>query len=421
MAGHSRRQLTGIFTLFAAGYFLSYSFRSIGPLIAPDLMRDIALDANRLGLLASVYFLTFAIAQPVIGIAMDRHGPARVNAMLFAIAAAGAALFAWSESLAGLAIGRGLIGFGVAGALMTSFKAFVIWYEPRHREVLTGAMMAVGGVAAMMVSIPAELLMRVVGWRGMFWLLGGASILAAAALWWRVPAMHGAENGSHSASSTADSDDYRADGLGANTTIGYRDIVTSRIFLSYLPLALFGSGGFSAIQSLWAGPWLIEVAGHTRAAAAQVLFVYGFALLLGYFGIGMLGARISSSAAAPRRWYISSLAAAFAALAAIISNVWPESRAPWFVYGLTLGASMLAYPALTKAFPAAIAGRVVTAYNFVMFTGAFALQWGMGALIQALLDGGAAKQFAYQCAFTAVLAAQVLSLIWFWVISRSEK
>ena len=184
---------------------------------------------------------------------------------------------------------------------------------------------------------------------------------------------------------------------------------------------MFGSGGFSAIQSLWAGPWLIEVAGHTRAAAAQVLFVYGFALLLGYFGIGMLGARISSSATAPRRWYISSLAAAFAALAAIISNVWPESRAPWFVYGLTLGASMLAYPALTKAFPAAIAGRVVTAYNFVMFTGAFALQWGMGALIQALLDGGAAKQFAYQCAFTAVLAAQVLSLIWFWVISRSEK
>ena len=121
MAGHSRRQLTGIFALFAAGYFLSYSFRSIGPLIAPDLMRDIGLDANRLGLLASVYFLTFAIAQPVIGIAMDRYGPARVNAVLFIIASVGAALFAWSESLAGLAIGRGLIGFGVAGALMTSF------------------------------------------------------------------------------------------------------------------------------------------------------------------------------------------------------------------------------------------------------------------------------------------------------------
>ena len=91
------------------------------------------------------------------------------------------------------------------------------------------------------------------------------------------------------------------------------------------------------------------------------------------------------------------------------------------VYGLTLGASMLAYPALTKAFPAAIAGRVVTAYNFVMFAGAFALQWSMGGLIQALLDGGTAKEFAYQCAFGATLAAQVLSLIWFWGLSRGDR
>ena len=53
-----------------------------------------------------------------------------------------------------------------------------------------------------------------------------------------------------------------------------------------------------------------------------------------------------------------------------------------------------------------------------MFSGAFALQWGMGALIQALLDGGAAKQFAYQCAFGAILAAQVLSLLWFYTVSR---
>ena len=140
MPGQSRRHLAGIFALFAAGYFLSYSFRSIGPMIAPDLTRELALDANRLGLLASVYFLTFAIAQPVIGIAMDRHGPAKVNAVLFAVATGGAAMFAWSESCAALAIARGLIGFGVAGALMTSFKAFVIWYQPRQREALTGAM-----------------------------------------------------------------------------------------------------------------------------------------------------------------------------------------------------------------------------------------------------------------------------------------
>ena len=418
MPGHSRRQLAGIFALFAAGYFLSYGFRAIGPLIAPDLMRELSLDANRLGLLASVYFLTFAIAQPAIGIGMDRYGPARINALLFAIAALGAAMFAVSSSFTSLAIARGLIGVGVAGALMTSLKAFVIWWEPRQREALTGAIMAAGAVAAMVVSVPAELAMRVIGWRGVFWVFAAACAIVAAALWWRVPGQRAVQNGSQSASPASGPNENA--GTGNLSTTGYREIVTSRIFLSYLPLAMFGSGGFAAIQSLWAGPWLIEVAGHSRAATAEVLLIYGFALLIGYLVIGFAGSRIAASPTAPRRCYIGSLAVAFSALAVIISNTWPASSAPWFVYGLTLGAAMLAYPALTKAFPAAIAGRVVTAYNFAMFVGAFALQWSMGALIQALIDSGTLKLLAYQVSFGSLLVLQVAALVWFWGMSRRE-
>ena len=430
MPGHSRRQLAGIFALFAAGYFLSYGFRAIGPLIAPDLMRELSLDANRLGLLASVYFLTFAIAQPAIGIGMDRYGPARINALLFAIAALGAAMFAVSSSFTSLAIARGLIGVGVAGALMTSLKAFVIWWEPRQREALTGAIMAAGAVAAMVVSVPAELAMRVIGWRGVFWVFAAACAIVAAALWWRVPGQRVAQNSSQSASPASDLNENAStgnrdlsvkDNTGDISNIGYREIVTSRIFLSYLPLAMFGSGGFAAIQSLWAGPWLIEVAGHSRAATAEVLLIYGFALLIGYLVMGFAGSRIAASPTAPRRCYIGSLAVAFSALAAIISNAWPASSAPWFVYGLTLGAAMLAYPALTKAFPAAIAGRVVTAYNFAMFTGAFALQWSMGALIQALIDSGTLKLLAYQVSFGSLLVLQVAALVWFWGMSRQNK
>ena len=419
MPGHSRRQLAGIFALFAAGYFLSYGFRAIGPLIAPDLMSELSLNANRLGLLASVYFLTFAIAQPAIGIGMDRYGPARVNALLFTIAALGAAMFAVSSSFTSLAIARGLIGIGVAGALMTSLKAFVIWWEPRQREALTGAIMAAGAAAAMVVSVPAELAMRVIGWRGVFWVFAAASAIVAAALWWRVPGQRGVQNGSQSASPASGLNENAS--TGNLSTTGYREIVTSRIFLSYLPLAMFGSGGFAAIQSLWAGPWLIEVAGHSRAATAEVLLVYGFALLIGYLVMGFAGSRIAASPTAPRRCYIGSLAVAFSALAAIISNAWPASSVPWFVYGLTLGAAMLAYPALTKAFPAAIAGRVVTAYNFAMFVGAFALQWSMGALIQALIDSGTPKLLAYQVSFGSVLVLQVLALVWFWGMSRRDR
>ncbi len=426
-----RAPLALIFTLFAAGYFLSYCFRSVGPLIASDLMRELQLDAGQLGLLASAYFLTFAIAQPFIGIAMDRHGPARINAVLFAIAAAGAAVFARGESIATLALGRALIGLGVSGALMTALKALVVWYPLRQREALSSVMMAVGGMAAMIASVPAELAMRSIGWRGLFWVLGAASVIVAAALWWRLSARYLTENGFQSHSPERDrvqgampmaaapnpaTDDAEQRAIAG----GFRTIFTSRIFAAYIPIAFFSSGGFSAVQSLWAGPWLIDAAGHSRASAAGVLFVFGLAMFAGYVLTAFITARLQSVPGAPRRFYAGSLALAYTALGVIVANAWASSSLPWFALGITVGAGMLAYPALTRAFPAAIAGRVVTAYNMVMFVGAFFLQWGIGALIQWMLDGGAATLQAYQVSFGALLLMQVLALAWFWALSRSR-
>ena len=416
LQARARASLTLIFTLFAAGYFLSFCFRSVGPLIAPDLMRELDLDAGQLGLLASVYFLTFTLAQPVIGIAMDRHGPARINAALFVIAAAGAIVFAAAESAAMLALGRALIGLGVSGALMTPMKALVLWYPPQQRDAWSSAMMAVGGMAAMMASVPAELAMRSIGWRGLFWVLGGASALVAAALWWRLAGLHAGENRSQSHSSEQDPAD--AAPPASAPAGGYRTIFTSRIFIAYAPLAMFSSGGAAAVQSLWAGPWLMQAAGHSRASAAQVLLLYGLALFTGYVITAFVSTRLNAIPGAPRRLYIGALGLAYSALAAIISNAWPASAWPWFAYGLTVGTGMLAYPALTRAFPAAIAGRVVTAYNMVMFASAFVLQWAMGALIQAQINNGAVTLAAYQVGFGALLVLQVLALLWFGVMSR---
>ena len=401
----SRGQAGRIFLVFAAGYFLSYSFRSIGPLIAPDLARELALNTRDLGLLASVYFLTFFMAQPVIGIAMDRFGPTRVNAVLIAIAALGGALFASGQDAVTLAVGRGLIGLGVAGSLMTALKAFVVWYDPRHREALSGAMMAVGGVAAMIASSPAELLMREIGWRGLFWVLSGFACVVAAALMLALPVGRAAA----------------ATPVAHASHGGYGSIFKSRIFVSYAPLAFFGSGGFSAIQSLWAGPWLVEVAGLARAAAARVLLVYGFALLVGYLLVALLGSRVQATAGAPRRLYVASLTISYVALAAIISNAWPKSGLPWLAYGMTLGAGMLAYPALTRAFPVAISGRVLTAYNMLMFMGGFVLQSALGIVIQALQDAGWTTVRAYQGAFGLLLALQIAALIWFIALSRDHR
>ena len=90
----SFRTLIRVFLPFAFGYFLSYLYRVVNAVIAPDLIAEVGLDAADLGLLTSAYFLTFAILQLPLGILLDRFGPRKTEAALLVFAALGAFVFA---------------------------------------------------------------------------------------------------------------------------------------------------------------------------------------------------------------------------------------------------------------------------------------------------------------------------------------
>ena len=116
-----------VFLPFTFAYFLSYIFRGVNAVIFPYLERDVGITAGDLGLLTSAFFLFFAGCQPVLGVALDRYGPRRVQAVLLAVAAAGSALFGLSLSLGELVLARALIGLGFAGGLMAAIKAITLW------------------------------------------------------------------------------------------------------------------------------------------------------------------------------------------------------------------------------------------------------------------------------------------------------
>jgi MFS family permease len=124
----SLRAVALIVLPFAAAYFVSYFFRTINAVISETLARDLKLDASQLGLLTSVYFLTFASMQIPVGILLDRYGPKRVQSVLLLFSAAGAALFGFAHNFEILLTGRALIGFGVAASLTAGLKAITIWF-----------------------------------------------------------------------------------------------------------------------------------------------------------------------------------------------------------------------------------------------------------------------------------------------------
>ena len=87
-----------MFLPFVAAYYLSFLFRTINATVAGALTAEFGLGAGDLGLLTSVYYLTFAAAQIPIGIVLDRYGPGRIQSSVMVAAALGAALFAISEN-----------------------------------------------------------------------------------------------------------------------------------------------------------------------------------------------------------------------------------------------------------------------------------------------------------------------------------
>lgn len=181
------RPVALVFLPFAAGYYLSYLFRTINALIVSRLAADLGLGAAELGALTSVFFLGFAAIQLPLGMMLDRFGPRRVQIALLPIAALGAAVFALADNFAVLVIARALIGVGVAGSLMSGLKAIVLWFPRERIPLANGCFIMLGALGAVTATAPAESLLQSIGWRGLFEALAALSTACALLIYLFVP------------------------------------------------------------------------------------------------------------------------------------------------------------------------------------------------------------------------------------------
>lgn len=399
-----------IFLPFAAGYYLSYTFRTINAVIAPELARDIGIDAAGLGLLTSVYLLTFAAFQIPLGVLLDRYGPKLTQVVLLMFAVLGAVIFARAESAGGLITGRALIGFGVSGCLMASFKAFVQYFPRHHLPLANGIIFMIGGIGAMSSTAPVEAALGLTDWRGLFLWLAALTAGAAVLIAVMVPARTKRSAGA-------------SESLSASIQ-GFAAVVRHPKFLRYAPLSVLCSGMLMALLGLWAGPWLRDVGHLSRGAAADALFLAFGAMTLSYVSSGWLAGRVQARGFGLEKLSVSGMCLYMAVQAMIAldlgagAGIWPVAL--WILFAAFGTAGSLIYAGLAGAFPAELAGRVNTALNLLVFLVAFAAQWGIGVIINhwpAAASGRFAAE-AYATAFLVALAAQGAGLLWLIVMPR---
>ena len=390
------RLFARVFVPFACGYYFSYFFRVVNAVISPDLVRDVGVDANRLGLLTSAYFLAFAAAQLPIGIALDRFGPRRVNASLLLVAATGALVFSASSSLGGLAAGRALIGLGVSGCLMSSLKVFSLWFPMNRFATLSGWLLAIGGLGALSASAPVEALLRVTDWRHVFDGLAAATFVAAMLVFFVVPER--AESAPRA-------------GLG-ELVGGFRTVYGDRVFWRIGMISMTVQAVFLATQGLWAAPWLRDVARFDRTEVAGVLFAMAIATTAGFASSGFAADRLGRRGIPPLTLYKCGAVASTALTVLFALGVTAVAVPAWCLFAFVGPVSTLSYTILTRRYERTLTGRANTALNLLAFLGAFAMQWGIGAIVSlwAQEEGGHYPVAAYSAAFWVATVVQLAAL-----------
>jgi sugar phosphate permease len=383
---------------FALGYFISYLFRTVNAVIAPNLAADIGVDPSGLGLLTSAYFIAFASAQLPLGVLLDRFGPRRIEALLLLFAAAGALIFARSQSLGGLALGRAFIGFGVSACLMAAFKAFVTWFPAHQLPLINGLQMTSGGLGALAATAPVEHLLTIMAWRDVFLILTGVTLAAAVLVFLVVP--------DHA-------EPARASGIGDQLD-GLRTVFTSAVFWRIAPWATLSQATYLAVQGLWAGPWLRDVAGLDRSGVAGVLFGVAAAMIAGYLLLGLVADRLGRAGIPPQA--VAALGMlAFMGVQLLTLSPWrPPVPLLWLAFGFFGTSGILCYAELSQSFAPDLAGRVNTSLNLLVFIAAFLAQWGIGAVINRWPSTAAGyAPHGYRAGFGLMLGLQVLAAVWY--------
>jgi len=410
---------TRVILVFGLAYFLSYAMRAINAVIAPALSADLHLSNADLGLLSAAYFMGFGLMQLPIGVWLDRHGPRRTESALLLFGALGAAIFAASDTLLGVWVGRALIGVGVSACLMAAFKAFRVWYPPERQSQLGSYMLVIGTAGALSATVPVALLLPVVGWRAIFFGVAAAILLAAWVLFSRLRAveqsmpMHDPmRSPSGDAASTATS--TAAAASSADSALGYVAIFADPYFRRMALLGAVHQGGFMALQSLWAGPWMMTVLGMSVEQTSHILFLFNLALLVAYLGLSWWAPRYvayGQRAGLPvLRVVAVGLSISVLVQGLIVLLPYESSWWLWIVFAIVITVTTLSQTHVSLAFPTALVGRANSAFNLTLFVGAFSVQWGIGLLVDLFVAYGWQSATAMRMAVACYLLLQVVAL-----------
>ena len=387
-----------IFLVFAFGYYISNLLRSITATISPELVSEFNLSAGDLGLLGGGYFLGFASVQIPLGYLLDSKGPKKIVSYFLLIAILGMVSFALSKNFTILLLSRILIGVGVGACLMGPLTAYRIWFQDETQQRANSWMLMTGAIGMLSSSLPVQFFLPIIGWRAIFGVLALLTLLTIFLIIYFIPNWDQKENRKNSEDKGS-----------------LKEIWQNNFFKSLVPMGFFNYGGLFAIQTLWAGPWMIKVSGYTAEESANGLFIIYLSLLLSFLCWGYFVPKISKSVSDAIRLLKFGAPLNLLVLTYII-YLGPKAGAFHLAFFAVSSVFLsLTQPAVGMAFSLSNAGKALTSFNLLLFIGAFALQWIIGIIIDSSVSLGFSEVIAFKAGMMFILITSFFSYLFFLV------
>ena len=385
-----------IFLVFALGYFISTLLRAITATISLELVNEFNLSAGELGLLGGGYFLGFASVQIPLGYMLDMRGPRKIVSYFLSLTIVGLLIFALAQNFLTLLVSRIIIGVGVGACLMGPLTAYRIWYQDETQQRANSWMLMVGAIGMLSSSLPVQFFLPIIGWRNIFLLLAFITLVCIILIIIFIP-------------------QWTSKGNQRNDEAKLSIVWQNQFFRSVIPMGFFSTGGLFAIQTLWAGPWMIKVSGYTPEESAKGLFLIYFFMLLSFLIWGYFVPKFSKNVNDAIRLLKYGSPLSLLVLGVIIYLGPNTDSIHWALFIVSAVFLSLIQPAVGMAFSVSNAGKALTSYNLLIFIGAFFLQWIIGLIIDLGLSLNYSEIASFQLAMSFVLVTSLTSYLYFLV------
>lgn len=398
-----------IFWILSFGYVMVYFHRLCPAVVAEDMRRDLSAGGGLLGLLGSAYFYPYALMQLPAGLLSDSWGPRKTISLFFCVAFAGSVVLGTAPNVYAAIVGRTIVGVGVAMLFVPTLKVLAEWFRVKEFAMMTGILMAMGGIGSYSAATPLAYISNWIGWRQSFVLVGIFTLVLGALVWAFVrdrPAEKGWPSLSEPSGPAPDSIPLMQ---GVKMVLGRPHFwpLSSWFFFTF---AIF----FSFI-GLWGGPFLMQIYGLSKPEAGHILSMAAIGMIVGSPLLSYLSNNLFKA-----RKPVLILTSIIICMISGILYFFIQSIPVFLLYLICLAIGIFAGAVATigfitnkELFPVSIAGTATGLVNFFPFLGGAVFQVILGTVLdsQGLTASGGFAFSGFRYCFLVLFGCGLVALV----------